>query len=144
MENFDRYHPTEINDYDSANGNELDRLKSVDRGYSFVYRNVIRKDGEIKRTKIGIYTSGDFGSTIRDAVTGHYYTEKVGSYGEHLFFKVGLSTGECKPKNGNTTLFFLSPEQYEKHLSTTVSEEVKNEWNNKRDSYVSSNKKSKK
>jgi hypothetical protein len=144
MEYYDnRFHPTETNDFDSANGSAIEKLKSVDRGYTFVYRMVERKNGKIKNTKIDIYASGDFGCNIRDAVTGSYHSEKVGSYAEQLFFKVGLSTGESRSKNGSSTLFFLSPEQYEKHLLTTVSQTIKNEWSERRASYLASCKKSK-
>ena len=142
MEYYDnRFHPTETNDFDSANGSAIEKLKSHDRGYSFVYRMVERKNGTRKNTKIDIYASGEFGTNIRDAVTGSYHSEKVGSYAEHLFFKVGLSTGECRTKNGSSTLFFLSPEQYEKHLLTSVSQETKDDWSEKRASYIASCKK---
>ena len=141
MENYDRYHPTEPNDYDSANGlTELEKLKSSDRGHAFVFRKVERKDGQLKNKKIDIYTSGDFGSRIRDAVSGHYYSEKVGTFAEHLFFKVSFSTGEFKTKNSSNTLFYLSPEEYEKHLLYSVSQELKDEWLERKRNYIASTK----
>lgn len=143
MENYDRYHPNEANDYDSVNGSDFEKHKNVDRGYTFVYRKVLRKSGKMKNQKIDLYTSGDFGSPIRDAASGNYFSEKVGSLGEHLFFKVSLSTGECRSKNGSNTLFFLSPEQYERHMLIKISQEdnrekwqkwedIKQKWNDKK------------
>lgn len=132
MDYCDRFLPIEKNDYDSVN-DKMDALKSTDRGYSFVYRDVLRKNGKIKRTKIDIYTTGDFGSSIRDATSGIFYPYKAGTLDEYLFFKVGLSTGECNSKNGSTALFYLSPEQYEKHLQGVVTNEAKREWKERRD-----------
>jgi len=128
MESYDRYNPNEPNDYDSASSNDLERLKLADRGYAFVYRKVERKDGKLRRKKIEFYASGDFGSNIRDAVSGQYCPQTVGSLGEHLFFKLGFSTGEFKTKNGSNTLFFLSPEQYEKHFLIEVPQHLKDAW----------------
>jgi hypothetical protein len=50
----------------------------------------------------------------------------VGSVNEHLFFKVGLATGELGNNGG--ALFFDSPEQYERHMKTTVSQDIKQKW----------------
>ena len=128
MENFNTSYDFMENDYHYTRQEELDKLKSVDPGYTFIYRKVENKNGMLENKKIDLYTSGDDGSNIRDAVTGKYYFEKVGSNGEHLFFKAGLSTGECNSKNGSTTLFFLSPEQYERHFHTELSLNIKNKW----------------
>jgi hypothetical protein len=135
MDYCDRFLPIEKNDYDSVN-DKMDALKSTDRGYSFVYRDVLRKNGQLKKTKIDIYATGDFGSNIRDATSGNVYPYKVGTLDEYLFFKVGLSTGECKSKNGSNSLFYLSPEQYEKHLHGTVSDSLKEVWLKRRDEYL--------
>ena len=135
-----RHHPNETNDYETLNGSEFENRKSADRGYTFVYRKELRKNGQIKNTKIDIYTSGDLGSQIRDASSGNYYSEKVGTHAEHMFFKVGLSTGERKSKNGSTTLFFLSPKHYETHLLTELGDDVKNQWLEKKASYMTSRK----
>jgi len=135
MDYCDRFLPIEKNDYDSVN-DKMDAFKSTDRGYSFVYRDVLRKNGTIKKTKIDVYTTGDFGSNIRDAASGNFYPYKAGTLDEYLFFKVGLSTGECKSKNGSNNLFYLSPEQYEKHLNGSVTDELKEEWKKRRDEHL--------
>lgn len=64
---------------------------------------------------------------IKNAVTGVIEAPfRVGSADEDLFFSVMLSTGEC----GQTPpcLFYDSPEQYERHFFTSVSDEAKLRW----------------
>jgi hypothetical protein len=136
MEAYDRLHPNNANDYDSANGSNFENLKSSDRGYNIVFRKVLRKNGKLKNAKVEFYTSDGTGCLIRDAITGACYSERCGSFGENIFFKVGLSTGECKSKNGSNTLFFLSPEQYESHLHVAVSQSIKNSWLNKKNTFL--------
>jgi hypothetical protein len=126
MEYYDnRFSPTEANDYD----NEIKNAKSYDPGYNIIYRNILRVDGIKKRTKIEVYTSGNIGTRIRDAETGTYYTDTVGSKEEINYFKVNLSTGECKSKNGSRTLYYLSPLHYFSHLKLPVDNEMEQKWN---------------
>jgi hypothetical protein len=120
------------NNKDSRKDNVVDDIKNIDKGYNVIYRMVERPDGKIKRKKIDIYTSGDTGHRIRDAATGEYYQNLVGSQDEDLFFKVGLSTGECKSANGSNTLFFLSPAHYANHLHCSVNENFVDDWQIKR------------
>jgi len=143
------YNPTEYdNDGFSLSGSEhakiqLEKLKQMDRGYNKIWRNK-PKNGKLKRTKMEIYTSGDFGSRIRDAETGEYYPYIVGSLDEHLFFSVSLATGECKSANGSNTLFYLSPEKYMSHFNQTISHEIIKSWREKRDYRMSEKKVEKK
>uniref|UniRef100_A0A6C0ESG6 Uncharacterized protein n=1 Tax=viral metagenome TaxID=1070528 RepID=A0A6C0ESG6_9ZZZZ len=140
MEIYDNYHPTGTNDYDNTPGDKiLSDLKKLDRGYNKVYRNIVRKDNIIKRTGIEVYTSGGFGSQIRDAESGNYYSDTVGSAQEDLYFSVILATGECKSSNGSSTLFYLSPTHYERHFHTTLSPEIINKWTVKNQKYLSEN-----
>jgi hypothetical protein len=111
----------------------MKEVKSVDRGYNVIYRTLPNKKGKLVRTQISIYTSSDVNSNIRDAETGSFYTHRVGSADEDLYFKVILATGECKSKNGSSTLFYLSPRHYMSHLNGEVSENVIQEWEEKRD-----------
>ena len=118
MDYCDNFHAREENDYDITNENELslNNLQKLDKGFNIIWRQINRKDGFKKKVKINIYTSNGIGSQIRDAETGVYYKYKVGSLDEDLFFKVILSTGECKSTNGSSTLFFLSPKHYVSHM----------------------------
>jgi hypothetical protein len=66
------------------------------------------------------------GTTIRNAVTG--IREKnmlVGRKTEDIFFKVALS-GVFADRDG--CLFYNSPEEYERHFHTTVSQPMKSKW----------------
>jgi hypothetical protein len=76
------------------------------------------------------YGSGQQGTKIRNAVTGQRYPYLVGSSSEDLFFKVSDTTGR-KGRKFTLTLFYDSPEQYENHCFTTVSQEIKNKWQKK-------------
>jgi hypothetical protein len=75
------------------------------------------------KKSIVVYTSGDSGSHIRNAVTGATYGGKhiVGSPMEDMYFRVGQSVGNELKK-----LFFDSPDQYEKHYGANVEKEVTN------------------
>lgn len=116
------------------NKRQLEKLKQDDRGYNKIFRNV-NKNEVIKKIKIELYTSSDFGHHIRDAITGDYYPYLVGTKDEYLFFKVGLSTGECKSRNGSNSLFYLSPEKYVEHMniSTPLNNDLILKWKQRRD-----------
>jgi len=120
----DYYNSLDIQ-YDTDN--LLDQSKTIDNGYNFIYKKVL-KHGNKKFKKIDIYTSGGTGSNIRDAETGEYYTFRVGTIYEYLFFKVAFSTGKCNSKNGSNILFYLTPENYEKHLGCVLDEKIKIAW----------------
>ena len=128
----DYYNPADPNDYDEPVENSLERTKRVDRGYNVVLRKFQKKDGTFKNKKIDIYTSGGHGTNIRDAESGQYYTNLVGSKDEDLFFKVALATGECTSRNGSNTLFYLSPQHYESHQNCKVNQELIDKWERKR------------
>jgi len=86
------------------------------------------------KKSIVVYSSGDSGSHIRNAVTGATYGGKhlVGSPMEDMYFRVGQSVGNELKK-----LFFDSPDQYEKHYGSTMEKdvvggnEIKRAWHEK-------------
>lgn len=103
----------------------FEELKKSDKGY---YSWSTRVQGARKPYKIEAYSSGDVGSRIRDPVTGDRYRNYlVGSKNEDLFFKVKMSTGEFGGRDG-PTLFYSSPEEYEKHTKSFLSQETKDRW----------------
>jgi hypothetical protein len=114
-------------------GRIIKDAKSMDVGYNVIYRSCPNKKGKLIRTPITIYTSSGTNSQIRDAETGAYYSQKVGSADEDLYFKVILATGECKSKNGSSTLFYLSPRHYMSHINGEVSDDTLKMWEEKRD-----------
>jgi hypothetical protein len=121
--------------------NYLTELKYQDTGYGTVsLKHYHRYDnGKIKLNSNGnpwhyskkydVYTSGNVGSRIRNAITGEYCNDLVGSKNEDKYFKVAYSTGEIKAKNGNHALYFLSPNEYETFFGCDLPDEIINKWN---------------
>lgn len=70
-----------------------------------------------------VFSSGDIGSYIKNAVTGASYGKKylVGSKMEDMYFRVGFVVGNEMKK-----FFFDSPDQYEKHFGCNVEKSVTN------------------
>jgi len=112
---------------------QLEKLKQLDRGYNKVLRMLPKKNGDLKMTKVEVYSTSGYGNRIRDAETGQYYEQLVGTHDEDLFFSVILATGECTSKNGSSTLFYASPERYMKHQNQELDEEFILSWREKRD-----------
>lgn len=112
---------------------ELDDAKRLDPGYVKVYRNIPKTvKGKVvnKRTPIELYTTIlTPGKKIRSAIGGSYNNYKIGTADEYVFFKVGLCTGECKGESN--TLFFDTPEQYERLFNINLSNSIKQEWYNR-------------
>jgi len=80
--------------------------------------------------KITFFSSGPFGTTLRNAVTGfNYVGDMVGSPSEDLYFKVRLSTGESGIEA--PTLFYDNPEQFESHQLQDLPQDVKKRWHDK-------------
>lgn len=100
----------------------MEEVKKADKGYTKIYRQM---DG--KNKSIEIYaTDLTPGNRIRGAIGGSYFSNfKVGSKDEDIFYKVALCTGECRE---NCVFFFDTPEQYERHMCTTISQSEKEEW----------------
>jgi hypothetical protein len=138
MEYDDRYTPLEANDYDDSNFNKdsaLKKSKVLNRGYHKIFRNVLFSNNKnTKKVEIGVYGSGSHESPIRNAETGEYYKYKVGTMDEDLFFKVMISSGEIP--TGPITLFYDSPEHYERHQYLELDEVTKKRWEVKRQSRI--------
>jgi len=133
MEYPDYTNPLDDNlSIDSNNKNVLDEAKAIDRGYTKIYRTDETETGKLRRRKIDVYTTGGVGSQIRDAETGEYYNNKVGSLDEELFFKVKLSTGEGNSLNGSNTLFYSSPQQCMAHLDEEIPQNIIDTWQQKK------------
>jgi hypothetical protein len=107
----------------------LNSFKMLDGGFHKVKRKV---DG--KMVKIEYYHSGMTpGSRIRNAITGMVYPHyKIGSLAENLFFKVTNATADENNKQP-FNMFFENPDQYERHFKTTVSQDIKENWQRKHD-----------
>lgn len=127
------------------NKNELNKIleetKKVDKGHNTINIQVQKKDGTIRNKKISVYSSGEAGTRIRDAETGKYYPNIVGSKDEDLFYKVVWATGECNSSNDSSTLFFMSPQHFANHTQNEVSNETILYWEAKRNMRVNQIKK---
>ena len=116
----------------------LEEAKKNDPGYNKFYRyeTINEETGARRRIKVEFYTSGICGSNIRDAESGVNYTYTVGSAYEDLFFKAILHSGVCKSKNGSTTAFFSSPQQYMTMMGRELSDDVIERWTAKRNAFL--------
>ena len=124
----DNYTEQPYNDEQSYPDDLYEQSKKLDKGY-----NVIRKSTGRRNKDFAVYSSNGTGNQIRDAETGEYFHNLVGSKDEDLFFKVSLSTGKCKSKNGSNTLFYLSPQHYSSHFKMELRDDVNRCWESKRD-----------
>lgn len=131
----DYYNFEEQNDCHSEHDVEkmLEKEKMKDKGYNVIFRKALRRDGRTYNKKIVVYTSSGTGTRIRDVETGQYSSSIVGSKDEDLFYKVTLSTSECRSGNGNNILFFMSPQHYANYLQCEVDPEIVRNWEVKRD-----------
>ena len=130
----DYFHPLEKNEIDDSSFNNNDalyNLKKMDKGYQKVTRKLNKEwvDGKFyKNITIEFYCSSENGY-IRNAITGLRTKSKVGSLQEDSYFKVKMTTGECKRNSG--ILFYDSPEQFEKHQYIILQLSNKEQWYNK-------------
>ena len=129
MEYEDRFHPNESNDLENDIKNMMAQIRSIDKGFHRLKRDYDTPNGKKTMNTI-IYSSGDIGSNIRNAITGQHYVDKVGSINESNYFKIIISTGEIK--GDRRTFFFISPEDYERHMHITLNTNVKEQWNRNR------------
>jgi hypothetical protein len=74
-------------------------------------------------------------ASIRDPVYGTFSTDKVGTKDEYNYFKVRMADFATDDRTP-LTLFYDSPEGYEKHQHTRVSAEIKNKWHDRRTKYA--------
>ena len=130
MEYDDRYTPLVANDYNTESS--LKKTNVLNRGYHLISRSVLLNNKTTKHTEFGVYGSGSYDSPIRNAETGEYYKYKVGTMDEDLFFKVTISSGKFQA--GPLTLFYDSPEHYERHHYVELDGPTKKRWEVKRQS----------
>ena len=97
-----------------------------------------QKDGKRRKSRKlpPSFASDQQGQNIRNAVTGSYYDERVGSIEEKRLFKVvGKSAfkmnsdGVVLDEGYNMSSFYYdSPEQYEQHKRTVLPSALKESW----------------
>jgi hypothetical protein len=129
----DMFVPREA-DEDLYNENDIKLFKSIqdfetNKHHHKVVKKIKTKLGK-KTINIEYYSSGPIRSTITHAVSGVKQRGSiVGSMDEDLFFKIRM----VNRNNGNepVTLFYYSPEEYEKHQFTIISDSIKLKWREK-------------
>ena len=88
-------------------------------------------DGKYYNTvTINMYGSGDYGTYIKNAVTGECTNHRVGSEEENLYFCVSICTGLDKLR-GPVHLYYNSPSEYENHQFTLLDKRSKEAWLNR-------------
>lgn len=128
------YYETEhLDDFVDNKNDLLNEAKNLDKGHAKIWGYIERPDGSLKEAKIDIYTTGYAGSHIRDAESGEYYSEVVGSLDENLYFKMSMVTGYLRAKNESNILFYKSPDHCMRHLHIDISPEIVSKWQDKRD-----------
>jgi len=104
--------------------------KKADKNYQKYTQTLISDDNRHKKVSVECYGSGQFGSRIRNAVTGQYTPYLVGSKDEDLFFVVSDCIGR-KGRIEPLTLYYDTPEQYENHQFVSLQSSIKEKWHKK-------------
>ena len=140
MMNEDMYLPTsDENELVSSRTKTTKTMKQIvsemylenKKGYNKSIKNI-----RGKKVAIELFASGARGTTILNAVTGDRCNgHAVGSKDEDFYYKVNVCTGEIQGRE-MCTLFYDSPEQYEKHMMMTVDTATKERWHQKQMSLV--------
>ena len=90
------------------------------------YHTVKRRFGKKMKTVEVYSTKSNPGYRIRNPITGHRMQERVGTLAERSFFKIRITSfGDGSEP---ITLFYDSPETYERHMSQRVSQDIKQAW----------------
>lgn len=99
-----------------------EKVKRDDKGYVVYFFN--KKNIKIK---IESYiTDCNIGTLIRCPFTGIRCGDRVGSAKENLYFKVKMP---CITKGDiNGSLFYTTPDSFERHHFCKVPQEIKNKW----------------
>ena len=94
--------------------------------------NNSKKDRTHYTKKIIMYSTRPTArACIRDPVYGTYSSDKVGTKAEYNYFKVRMPDIPTEDRTP-LTLYYDSPEGYEKHQYTRVSTDIKNAWHDRR------------
>lgn len=127
-----------IDETSSMSTNERDRkkrhelYKRSDPGYYSFKIIAFNENGEKYNKKTEVYESPLSGK-IRNAPTGIRENDMVGSKAEDRYFRIkdcGLYPGsELRRDRGK--LFYLNPEEAERHLNITIDRNTKEAWYNK-------------
>jgi len=118
-------HSVSLNSFMKEQYLVMKQIKKNDPDY-YSYKHTV--DGELK--KVELYsTSSNKDSFIRHAISGTKSGDRTGSNKENLYFKVVDTTlPKNKISDGPRHLYYYSPEEFERHQNTTVSQDLKEDW----------------
>lgn len=119
---------------DTETRNKMKRqeiYKRIDPDYYFYYIS--------PKQKVELYSTQQTPSKlIRHAITGIRMEHYVGSKYEDLYFIVVDTLGNPRfPAETARRLFYNTPEEFERHQQTTLSQSIKEDWMYKRNSLMS-------
>lgn len=97
-------------------------LKMKDLGYYSYKKKIGYETIKVECFATQVY------KTIRNACTGVYTKHRVGSKEQDLYFTVTDLSGRGRKLNIPKHLYYDSPEEYERHQCTQVSQETKEKW----------------
>ena len=130
---YELLHSTD-NDNLETNKDKVESIKQKTKSnfhtYTYNLSKKINGKKHSKKMSIQYYSSGPSGTRIINAISGTKTDFIVGSNKENLFFKVIMSTGTHE--GGSVTLFYNSPEEFEKHQNCFANPESKEKWYDKK------------
>ena len=112
-----------------------ERAKRENKDFYSYKRRVFNEDGEYVFEKVEVYSTPLLtNGLIRNAVSGAIMNHRVGSKYDDLYFRMMDVTGIGRTKDNYSPrkLYYNDPEQCERHLGITISQEMKNTWLEKR------------
>ena len=147
---YEEYLPDDANDYFDVSDISIEETSSIDtelrdrrkmnelhkrmdKDYYSYKRKTFSEDG-MRMEKVEVYSSPLLSNgLIRNAVTGIRMEHRVGSKYEDLYFRVmDVHADNHTPINDlPRKLFYDNPEQCERHLQITISNDVKETWSQK-------------
>ncbi len=96
---------------------------------SMGYYTIDVKTDQNKSKSVSFYATKSIpGTRIRNAINGIPESYKVGKKEEDLFFKVRMASGQFGKNPFGNDLYYMSPEQFERHFSIVLTETIKNKW----------------
>lgn len=126
MYDEDRFHPTDENDIDNNSG-----IEQYDRGLCTILEQIVTAKGTIIKKKKKVFTTAGVGTKIRNAASGIFYPDKVGSRGEDNYFKVAFISNKINSQNGSKTLFYNGPNEYMAHMNCSLDAAIIDKWEEK-------------
>ena len=120
----DRYNPTIENDIVKFDVND-----NYDPGCSKFVNTVKKPNSKMRKQLFKIYNNyNDPGARLRDAVTGVFFNDRVGTTNEKKYFKVAIATCKIKAKNESNSFYYLTPEDFSRHFRVDVTTEIQESW----------------